>query len=102
MKNLEIKVEQKEFYFGRVYTPAGEPPINPKNYKKGEMNEDSVREWAVETYNYGQGSYTVHAVIYWAKYFWDVHGSEYPRVKELINEVLDPKKTKCNSVQADN
>jgi len=89
-------LEKNTYYFGRVFTPAGEPPIKPRGYKKnwidGPASDEVVQEWAHDIYNHGNGSYTLNAVIYWAKYFWDVHSPEFTKIRELINSALQPQK----------
>lgn len=91
-------IEQVEKIFSsnkrRTLTPSGECPVTPKGYKRGwtdgPASEAVIKSWAIDVYNSHNGVYTVDAVIYWARFFWDMHGSEYSRVREVIWQTLSP------------
>jgi hypothetical protein len=78
----------------RTLTPSGDCPIKPKGYKKnwedGPASNEVIQNWAVDVYNSHDGIYTVDAVIYWARFYWDINGSEYNRVREVIWQTLSP------------
>lgn len=75
-----------------ITTPAGLPPVKPAGYKQknwpnGPASDEVVQNWALEVYHSDDERYRVDAVIYWARYFWDINGPEFPRIKTLIEEV---------------
>lgn len=80
---------------GTIVVPAGEPPVRPQGYKDkwpdGPASDEVVQNWAMDVYNSGNGRYAVDAVIYFARYFWDITGKEYrTRIRELIEKTLRP------------
>lgn len=78
-----------------IYTPAGACPAKPAGYKNDKWEEpwteDVVRDWALEVYNSGP-PYLPEAVVYFARFFWDINGPDYKKVRSLILETLIPKK----------
>lgn len=85
------------FSGGKIGVPAGSPPYNPKGYKNGwpdgPASDEVVQNWALQVYNSGEGKYAVSAVVYWSRYFWDINGPEYHRVKDLIEVALQPQRS---------
>lgn len=79
---------------GAITTPAGAPPCTPKGYKDGwpdgPASDEVVTEWAYNVMDTGGGKYAPEAVVYWARYFWDINGPEFRRVRELIVKALRP------------
>lgn len=79
-----------------ICTPAGVCSVKPtgfKNYKWEEpWTEDIVKNWAMEVYSSGP-PYLPEAVIYFARYFWDINGSDFKKIRSLILEALIPKKS---------
>lgn len=77
---------------GRVVTPAGECPVKPYGYKEnwpnGPASDDVVKKWAIDVCNHGEGKYSHEAVVYFARYFWEINGSEYKRIRSLILSAL--------------
>jgi hypothetical protein len=84
------------FLNGRVIAPAGLCPYAPVGYKKGwpegPASDEVVQNWAIEIYNRDY-RYSWEAVIYWARYFWDVHSDEFNRIRSLIMKTLGPQKS---------
>lgn len=80
----------------RIYTPAGACPVKPAGFKNDKWEEpwteDSVKDWAMEVYNSGP-PYLPEAVIYFARYFWDINGPDFKKIRSLILEALIPKKS---------
>lgn len=70
------------------------PPATPKGYKDGwpdgPASDEVVTEWAYNVMDTGGGKYAPEAVVYWARYFWDINGPEFRRVRELIVKALRP------------
>lgn len=83
-------------YFGggRIHTPAGPCPVKPRGYKDGwpdgPASDEVVTEWAYAVHDAGGGKYTPNAVIYWARYYWDINGPEYKRIRDLIVRAFTP------------
>lgn len=79
---------------GVITTPAGAPPVVPKGYKngwpEGPASDEVVVEWAEAVMDAGSGRYAPQAVVYWARYFWDINGPEFSRVRDLIVRALRP------------
>lgn len=79
-----------------IYTPAGPCPAKPAGFKNDKWEEpwteDTVRDWASEVYNSGP-PYLPEAVVYFARFFWDINGPDYKKVRSLILETLVPKKS---------
>lgn len=79
----------------RIVTPAGLPPVKPAGYKQrnwpnGPASDEVIQNWAREVYASDGERYAVEAVIYWARYFWDINGPEFKRVSDLILATLAP------------
>lgn len=79
---------------GIIMAPAGECPIKPKGYKQGwpegPATDEVVQNWAMDVFNYAEGRFSVEAVVYWARNFWDINGAEFRRIRSLISEILSP------------
>lgn len=71
-----------------IYTPSGDCPVRPKGFSKEKWTytDDIVQEWAKETYSAGE--YLPEAVIYFARYFWDINSEEFDRIEALILKAL--------------
>ena len=87
---------------GVITTPAGAPPCIPKGYKdggwpNGPASDEVVTEWAFSVMDAGGGKYAPEAVIYWARYFWDINGQEFRRVRGLIVTALRPPQSSHDS-----
>lgn len=81
--------------YGYVYAPAGDCPIKPKGLKQwqdGIAPEDCITEWALALKEYGKGRFAPEAIVYWARYFWDIHSLEFKRVSSIIFNTLVQKK----------
>ena len=88
---------------GRVIVPAGACPVKPHGYKDGwpdgPASDEVVRDWAIAVYNYGDGRYAPDAVVYWARYFWDISNrQEWNRIRDLIMTTLCPQSSSHDSV----
>jgi hypothetical protein len=77
--------------FGFIYAPAGDCPVKPQKYD-GVYTDDSIREWALKVKNHGEARYAPEAVVYFARYFWDIHSPEFKRVISIIYSTLLTKK----------
>lgn len=90
---------------GVITTPAGAPPHNPKGYKDGwpdgPASDEVVVEWANNVMDSGGGRYAPDAVVYWARYFWDINGPEFRRVRDLIVRALRPSQPSHDSADDD-
>lgn len=79
-----------------IYAPAGDCPVRPRGYKADKWDEpftdEVVKEWAQEVYDSGQ-PYLPQAVVYFARFYWDINGPEFNRVRSLILETLIPKRS---------
>jgi hypothetical protein len=94
-KNIS-DVNKSSFSRRIIYAPVGDCPVKPKGYKNNKF-EDSwtdevVRNWAMDVYNFC-GSYRPEAVIYFARFFWDINGPDFEKIRGLIVETLIPKKS---------
>jgi hypothetical protein len=82
---------------GKIIAPAGECPVKPRGYKDkwpdGPASDEVVQTWATDVYNHGEGRYAIGAVLYFARYFWDINGQEYRRIRELIVNALQPSRS---------
>jgi hypothetical protein len=94
-KVSEAPAEARVTYVSRnaVAIPAGSPPVKPAGYKPewpdGPATDEVVQEWALATFNSGQGvRYTPEAVVHWARYFWDINGLEFRRIRSLVLTAL--------------
>ena len=80
----------------RISIPAGLCSIRPKGFKNDKWEEpwteEVVKEWAEEVYNSGL-PYLPEAVVYFARYFWDINGSDFKKIRSFILEALIPKKS---------
>lgn len=106
---VALKEQQQRPGYSRVYVPAGECPFKPEGYKSGyermstwpePASPEVIQNWAVRVFN--SGNYHPHAVVYWARYFWEmqdvtvspdgtkVFAKEWNRVRDLILEALTP------------
>jgi len=78
-----------------IFTPAGACPVKPQGFKSDKWEEpftdDTVREWATELYHSGP-PYLPEAVVYFARFFWDINGPDFKKVRSLILETLIPKR----------
>lgn len=90
---------------GVITTPAGKPPHNPKGYKDGwsdgPASDEVVVEWANNVMDSGGGRYAPAAVVYWARYFWDINGPEFRRVRDVIVRALRPSQSSHDSADDD-
>jgi hypothetical protein len=90
---------------GVITTPAGAPPATPRGYKAGwpdgPASDEVVVEWANNVMDTGGGQYAPAAVIYWARYFWDINGPEFRRVRDLIARTLQPQQASHDSADDD-
>ena len=78
-----------------IVVPSGECPVKPKGYKAGgwpdgKASPEEIKEWALAVYN-SDGGYAPDAVLYWARYFWDINDRpEFGRIRNLIIEAIAP------------
>ena len=84
-----------EVYRGQVSTPAGAPPCKPsgflKNWPNGPCSNEVVSQWAKQVRDLGfeqNKDYSATAIQYFARYFWDIHGRDYDRVCEVIQQTF--------------
>lgn len=83
----ERKSEQFVSRSGVISIPAGLPPAKPN----GETDED-IREWAQIVVQMGREkgvTYLPEAVAYWVRYFWDINGPDFARVRKLVLKTLN-------------
>lgn len=88
-KNAEISI------YGLIYAPAGDCPIKPKGFKEwkeGVASEECIIEWALALKEFSKGRFAPEAIIYYARYFWDIHSNEFKRVSNIILNTLVVKK----------
>lgn len=88
---------------GKISAPAGNCPVTPKGFRQdgwpdGGASEEVIQNWAIEVYNRGNGTYSVNAIIYWARFFWPKEfwakdDTEYRRVLNLIVKALRPEQS---------
>jgi hypothetical protein len=76
-----------------VHVPAGKPPCKPEGHpwEGSQATDDQIVRWAEEVRAAGwtKGTeYSAEAVCYFARYFWDINGPEYRRVREVITKAL--------------
>lgn len=102
--STEIEVKQidqvstastKGSVFAKIATPAGRCPIVPEGYNKGwpdgPATDNAVVNWAINVSRLFDGRMTVEAVVYYARQFWEINGSEYrERILDLIKMTLQP------------
>lgn len=70
----------------RLATPAGLPPVKLRGLERSE-----IEEWVehLRGYGYDQGvSYSPGAVIYWLRYFCDMHSQEYREAKQKVLDIF--------------
>ncbi len=90
-----------------ISTPSGLPPCLPKGYAGGKQpcltvkvpwptgqpTADEILEWANEIRDKGISDrnvfYTRDAIIYFARYFWDLSGPVFPQVKGIIQSAFE-------------
>ena len=89
---------------GKVVTtiviPAGLCPVKPNGFT-GDLGwkatDEQISEWALAVVDSGTKRnirYHVDAVMYWARYFWDIHAyTEFERVRRVIQQTINPKPT---------
>lgn len=74
-----------------IVAPAGPCPIKPRGYKErwpdGPASDDVVTSWAEQVFNYSD-RYSVEAVVYWARSFWDINSKEFVRISGLIYQAI--------------
>jgi hypothetical protein len=88
--------------YGLIYAPAGECPIKPKHIKEWEngiASEECIVEWTLALKEFGRGRFTFEAIVYWARYFWDIHSVEFKRVSNIIMNTLTVKKVVADENQ---
>lgn len=82
---------------GRLISyPSGTPPVKPAGYKQdwpdGPASKEVIQDWARATKEAGFKDnlhYLPTAVVYFARYFWDIHNEvEYNRVVQAINSAI--------------
>lgn len=76
-----------------VAIPSGSCPVKPKNFKSfphPEIEEDAVGDWAEKVFELQDGKYSIDAVKYWARQFWDINSKEFAMVYDYISMRLDP------------
>lgn len=96
--SIKKEVQEEEFvkarYTGKtvICVPAGSPPVKPQGFTKGwtegPATDEVISQWAKDVFAIGDGHYAVDAVIYWARYFWDITSPEFQRVKMIILDSL--------------
>lgn len=71
-----------------TWTPSGDCPVKPRGYTKEnfQFTDEIIAEWAKETYD--SGDYLSEAVVYFARYFWDINSPEFDRVESIIRKTL--------------
>ena len=95
----EQKIAPKSSYSGRVIcTPSEACPYSPEGYRvagwENPASDKVVLEWARKVKNYGKDvAYSVDAVIYWARSYWDVHSTDWYRIRGLIYSAFEPSET---------
>jgi len=96
----EAKKPIHELLRAPILIPSGEPPFAPKGYKGGSKpvwsvsdpwpepaSDDDISEWAwalKDHYSKKGKILTTRGVIYYARYFWDVHSPEYLHACDII------------------
>ena len=80
-----------------TYVPRGDCRYKPEGFKdvkwkEGPASDAVVEEWALKVFNAdGENTrFMPHAVVYQARYFWDINGPEFSRITALILKVLNP------------
>lgn len=93
-----------------TYAPSGECPFKPEGFKSidwasGPASEAVVANWAIRVFNSGitdQHRFHPHAIVYWARYFWQMglgnspHAKEWSRIKAIILKTLSNKDLEQN------
>lgn len=82
-----------------TYVPSGECPFKPEGFKdakwsNGTASSETVQNWAIRVFNSGDdyNRYHPEAVVYWARYYWDMSNRvEWSRIRVLILTALTPK-----------
>jgi hypothetical protein len=73
-----------------VLIPNGPPPCRPRNIS--EPTEQDVAEWVSEIMSSGRqrgDEYTVTAVKYYARAFWDINSEQYKEVESMIDRIFN-------------
>jgi len=76
-----------------VHVPAGKPPCKPEGHpwEGSKASDDQIVRWAEQVRAAGwtkDTEYSAEAVCYFARYFWDINGPEYRRVREVVIKAL--------------
>lgn len=79
-----------------ICTPSELCPVTPQGYRVSGWSEPAsdevVMDWARKAFSAKKDvTYTIEAVIYWARSFWDVHSSDWYRIKNCIYSELSEK-----------
>lgn len=71
-----------------TWTPSGDCPVKPRGYNKEnfQFTDEIIEEWAKETYD--SGDYLPEAVVYFARYFWNINSPEFDKVESVIRKAL--------------
>tara|TARA_Y100000034_G_scaffold133174_2_gene197969 strand:+ start:745 stop:1245 length:501 start_codon:yes stop_codon:yes gene_type:complete len=110
-KPKQAPADQPEPFYGgrmmRIATPAGSPPCSPKGYSggvqpyykvkepwpDGQPDSDDVLDWAHKVRDEGISNrnvyYTTDAIVYFARFFWDINGPVYPQIKEVLQSAFE-------------
>lgn len=83
----EKKTTQFTSTGGVVLIPAGEPPVKLPDG----ADEEEIKEWAFAVVDAGRlkgVTYLPEAVVYWVRFFFDINGPDYARVRDLILKTL--------------
>jgi hypothetical protein len=76
-----------------IAVPSGHCPIKPsgfKAYPHEEIDASKIGDWAEKVYSLEDGKYSIDAVVYWARNFWDINSREFSKVVDFIIARLDP------------
>lgn len=74
---------------GQITVPAGKPICEPKVTK--DFTDQDVIDWAYDVIDKGhaQGkNFSLDAVKYWARYFWDFSSPDHKRVLTIIDNLI--------------
>jgi hypothetical protein len=74
---------------GLITVPAGKPICAPKVVK--DFTDQDVADWAYDVIDKGhaQGkNYSLQAVKYWARYFWDSSTDDHRRVLAILDNLV--------------
>jgi hypothetical protein len=76
-----------------VLTPSEKCPFAPEGYKSEKFvtTKSVVQDWARRIVNSTEDTvYTVDAVMYWARNYWDIHSSEWWVIRNYIYSAFEP------------